>query len=93
MPPTGGIPSERSSDIGEPPSERLDAVRPIISPSRREELAPLIGAPAPPPRPGPEAGEQAGFPGAGDPTRRHMDLRGAGEPASEPADPAPLRGR
>ena len=29
------------------------------------------------------SGEHAGFPGAGDPTRAHMDLRGTGEPASE----------
>ena len=56
---------------------------PIVSAARRAEITELIGAPAPPPQTGPEAGEHAGFPGAGDPTRRHMDLRGAGEPASE----------
>jgi hypothetical protein len=34
--------------------------------------------PAPVPPPGPEAGEHAGFPGAGDPSRRHMDARSVG---------------
>ena len=56
---------------------------PIVSPGRREEVAALIGPPAPRALPGPAAGEQAGFPGAGDPTRRHMDARGLGEAASE----------
>jgi glutamate synthase domain-containing protein 2 len=56
---------------------------PIISERRRAEVETLIGAPAPLQPPGPDAGEQAGFPGAGDPTRSHQDLRGIGEPASE----------
>jgi glutamate synthase domain-containing protein 2 len=56
---------------------------PVVSEARRAELEGLIGAPAPPQPPGPEAGEQAGFPGAGDPTRRHQDIRGLGETASE----------
>jgi hypothetical protein len=56
---------------------------PVMSPSRRDETAALIGDPAPHEPAGPAAGEHAGFPGAGDPTRTHMDLRGAGEPASE----------
>jgi hypothetical protein len=56
---------------------------PVVSAARRAELEGLIGAPAPRQPPGPEAGEQAGFPGAGDPTRRHQDLRGLGETASE----------
>jgi glutamate synthase domain-containing protein 2 len=56
---------------------------PVVSAARRREIEGLIGAPAPPLPPGPGAGEQAGFPGAGDPTRRHQDLRGLGERASE----------
>ena len=56
---------------------------PLVSKRRRGEIESLIGPPAAPQPPGPGAGEQAGFPGAGDPTRRHQDLRGTGEPASE----------
>jgi glutamate synthase domain-containing protein 2 len=56
---------------------------PIVSAARRAETEQLIGAPAPAPPPGPAAGEHAGFPGAGDPSRRHMDARGAGETAGE----------
>jgi len=56
---------------------------PLVSPERRAEVDALIGAPAPPPPPGPGAGEHAGIPGAGDPTRRHMDVRSTGETASE----------
>jgi glutamate synthase domain-containing protein 2 len=56
---------------------------PVLSEPRREEVGALVGEPAPHEPPGPGAGEHAGFPGAGDPERRHMDLRGGGEPASE----------
>jgi glutamate synthase domain-containing protein 2 len=56
---------------------------PVVSSDRREEVEALIGAPAPPQPPGPEAGEQAGFPGAGEPGRSHHDARGVGETASE----------
>jgi glutamate synthase domain-containing protein 2 len=56
---------------------------PIVSAARRAEAEALIGAPTPAPPPGPAAGEHAGFPGAGDPSRRHMDARGVGETASE----------
>jgi len=49
---------------------------PLVSEARRAEVEALIGAPAPPPPPGPKAGEQAGFPGAGEPEREHMDVRG-----------------
>ena len=56
---------------------------PVVSSARREQVSALIGDPAPPQPAGPEAGEHAGFPGAGDPERRHMDLRGSGETASE----------
>jgi len=55
---------------------------PVVSAARRAEVEGLVGAPAPPQPPGPGAGEQAGFPGAGDPTRRHQDVRGMGEAAS-----------
>jgi hypothetical protein len=63
---------------------------PLISAGRRAEIEALIGAPAPPAPPGPAAGEQAGFPGAGDPSRRHQDLRGLGERASEGGLSGPL---
>jgi glutamate synthase domain-containing protein 2 len=56
---------------------------PLLSPERRAETEALIGAPAPRPAPGPQAGEHAGFPGAGDPARRHMDAHGVGERAGE----------
>ena len=56
---------------------------PLISPQRRADVEALIGAAAPTPPPGPRAGEHAGFPGAGDPSRPHQDLRGLGERASE----------
>jgi glutamate synthase domain-containing protein 2 len=48
---------------------------PVMSGRRRAEIEGLIGAPAPRPAPGPEAGEHAGFPRAGDPEAEHMDLR------------------
>src|SRR4051794_27170275 len=48
---------------------------PVISAERRTEIEGLIGAPAPRPAPGPEAGEHAGFPHAGDPDAEHMELR------------------
>jgi glutamate synthase domain-containing protein 2 len=48
---------------------------PLLSEARRAEIDGLTGAPAPVPAPGPEAGEHAGFPGAGDPDRPHMDVR------------------
>jgi glutamate synthase domain-containing protein 2 len=50
---------------------------PLISPERRHEVAALIGPPAPVRPPGPEAGEHAGVPGAGEPDREHQDSRGA----------------
>jgi hypothetical protein len=56
---------------------------PLVSDARRTEALELIGRPAPRPAPGPEAGEHAGFPGAGDPSRRHMDARSLEESASE----------
>jgi glutamate synthase domain-containing protein 2 len=56
---------------------------PVCSPERREQAVALIGPPAPTPAPGPAAGEHAGFPGAGDPSRAHMDARGVGETAGE----------
>jgi hypothetical protein len=56
---------------------------PVVSPARREEVEALIGAPAPPQPPGPEAGEPAGFPGAGEPGRPHQDAHAVGETASE----------
>jgi glutamate synthase domain-containing protein 2 len=56
---------------------------PLTSAERRAGIDGLIGAPAPPQPPGPRAGEQAGFPGAGEPTRPHQDARGLGETASE----------
>jgi glutamate synthase domain-containing protein 2 len=56
---------------------------PVVSPGRREEIEALIGAPEAAQRPGPEAGEQAGFPGAGEPGRPHQDARAVGETASE----------
>jgi glutamate synthase domain-containing protein 2 len=52
---------------------------PVISEARRAEVEELIGAPARPPMPGPEAGEHAGFPRAGDPDAEHMDFRSARE--------------
>ena len=48
---------------------------PVVSPERRAATEGLIGAPAPRPAPGPEAGEHAGFPHAGDPDAEHMALR------------------
>jgi glutamate synthase domain-containing protein 2 len=56
---------------------------PIISGERRAKAEALIGSPAAPPPPGPGAGEHAGIPGAGDPSRRHMDPHGPAETASE----------
>src|SRR3954466_10375521 len=54
-----------------------EAEWPLMSDARRAEIAGLIGAPAPRPAPGPEAGEHAGFPHAGDPDAEHMDMRSA----------------
>jgi glutamate synthase domain-containing protein 2 len=51
---------------------------PVCSPERRAEIAGLMGAPAPRQPPGPEAGDQGGYPRAGDPDAEHMDLRGMG---------------
>ncbi len=51
---------------------------PLRSAARRAEVEALIGAPQPTPPPGPEAGEHAGFPGAGEPDREHMDVSGTG---------------
>jgi hypothetical protein len=48
-----------------------------MSAARRAEIEGLIGAPAARPAPGPEAGEHAGFPHAGDPNAEHMDMRSA----------------
>ena len=48
---------------------------PVISAQRRAEIEGLIGAPAPRPAPGPDAGEQAGFPHAGEPDAEHMEVR------------------
>ena len=56
---------------------------PVLSDARCAEVEALIGAPAPVPSPGPQAGEHAGITGAGDPEREHMDVGGFGEPASE----------
>jgi len=56
---------------------------PVVSAARRAEVEALVGEPAPPAPPGPDAGEQAGFPGAGDPTRGHQDVRGMGSARSE----------
>ena len=56
---------------------------PIVSPGRRNAVEALIGAPEPRRPPGPEAGEHAGFPGAGDPRREHQDTRAVGETAGE----------
>jgi len=55
---------------------------PVMSDARRAEIEGLIGAPARRPAPGPEAGEQAGFPLAGDPDAEHMDMRSARDRAS-----------
>jgi hypothetical protein len=52
-----------------------DDAWPVRSAARRAEIEGLVGAPAPRPAPGPEAGEQAGFPGAGDPDSEHMEVR------------------
>jgi glutamate synthase domain-containing protein 2 len=56
---------------------------PLLSRERRAEVDALIGEPAPRPAPGPEAGEHAGVPGVGDPSRRHMDMRSAGAGTEE----------
>jgi glutamate synthase domain-containing protein 2 len=50
---------------------------PVMSAERHAEIKGLIGASAPRPAPGPEAGEHAGFPHAGDPDAEHMDMRSA----------------
>jgi glutamate synthase domain-containing protein 2 len=55
---------------------------PVMSDARRAEIEGLIGAPARRPAPGPGAGEQAGFPLAGDPDAEHMDMRSARDRAS-----------
>jgi glutamate synthase domain-containing protein 2 len=46
---------------------------PLVSTERHAEIESLVGPPATRPAPGPEAGEHAGFPGVGDPSREHMD--------------------
>jgi glutamate synthase domain-containing protein 2 len=51
---------------------------PVLSDARRAEVEALAATPGPVPPPGPEAGEHAGIPGAGDPDRPHMDVRSAG---------------
>jgi glutamate synthase domain-containing protein 2 len=56
---------------------------PLVSSGRRAEIEALIGEPAPRPAPGPEAGEHAGFPGAGDASREHMDMRSVGAGTEE----------
>ena len=56
---------------------------PVVSPARREEVLGLIGEPEPPQPPGPEAGEQAGFPGAGEPGRSHQDAQAVDQTAGE----------
>jgi len=56
---------------------------PLCSDARRADATALIGAPSPAPPPGPQAGEHGGIPGAGDPTRQHMDARALRETASE----------
>jgi glutamate synthase domain-containing protein 2 len=56
---------------------------PLLSDRRRAEAEELVGPPAARPQPGPDAGEHAGFPGAGDPERRHMDARSLGQAAGE----------
>jgi glutamate synthase domain-containing protein 2 len=56
---------------------------PVVSPGRRAEAEALVGDPEPPKPPGPGAGEQAGFPGAGDPGREHQDASAVGDPAGE----------
>ncbi|HEX2264954.1 MAG TPA: FMN-binding glutamate synthase family protein, partial [Solirubrobacterales bacterium] len=55
---------------------------PAMSDHRRAEIEDLIGRPAPRPRPGPEAGEEA-YPRIGDPGAEHQDLRSPTETASE----------
>ena len=60
-----------------------DGAWPLISETRRREIEALVGAPAGAPEPGPRAGEHAGFPGAGDPTRRHMDVARVADTAGE----------
>jgi glutamate synthase domain-containing protein 2 len=55
---------------------------PVMSVARRAEIEGLIGAAAPRPAPGPQAGEHAGFPLAGDPDAEHMDMRSARDRAS-----------
>jgi len=79
----GNVVGERYSSTPFREVFAYDAEWPLVSAARRREIEGLIGAPAPLQPPGPEAGEQAGFPGAGDPTRGHQDLRGAGGAASE----------
>ncbi len=49
---------------------------PVLSDARRAEIEALVGPPDAARPPGPDAGEHAGFPGAGDPERPHQDLRG-----------------
>jgi glutamate synthase domain-containing protein 2 len=51
---------------------------PLVSDARRAEIEGLIGAPAPRPKPGPEAAEHAGFPHAGKEESDHMDVRSPG---------------
>ncbi len=51
---------------------------PVMSASRRAEVESLIGPSHGPRHPGPEAGEHAGIPGAGEDDREHQNLRGMG---------------
>ena len=51
---------------------------PCMSARRRAEVESLIGPSHGRRHPGPEAGEHAGIPGAGEPDREHQDLRGMG---------------
>jgi hypothetical protein len=55
---------------------------PLVSPERRAEIEALAGRPAPDRQPGPEAGEHAGFPLAGESDAEHMDMRSARDRAT-----------
>jgi glutamate synthase domain-containing protein 2 len=56
---------------------------PVRPAEQREAVAALMGDPAPRQPPGPGAGDQGGYPRAGDPDATHMDLRSAGGGATE----------
>jgi hypothetical protein len=55
---------------------------PVMSDARRAEIEGLIGAPAPRPTPGPQAGEDV-HPRVGEASAAHRDVRSPGETASE----------